>query len=105
MRGRAWHALHMFYHKSQQEGILALLVSNLPPKYTSVPTRNEPSFSAGCNTSLAFINASVSCVLFMVLYYLFSQGYYVFYRALAFASAFKATSTFSVLIKPLIWYE
>lgn len=61
---------------------LSLLVSSLPPKYTSVPTRSEPSFSAGCNASVAFINALVSCVLFMVLCHLFSQGYNVFYRAL-----------------------
>lgn len=91
--------------KSQQEGILSLLVSDLPPKHTSVTTRNEPSFPAGGNTSLAFINALVSGVLFMVLCHLFSQGYYVCYTALEFALAFKATSTFSVLIKPLIWHE
>lgn len=91
--------------KSQQEGILSFLVSDLPPECTSVTSRNEPSFPAGCNTSLAFINALVRCVLFMVLCCLFSQGYYVLYRALEFASAFKATGTFSGLIKPLIWYE
>ena len=66
-------------NKSQQEGLLSFLLSNLPLKCTSVPTRNEPSFSAGCNTSLAFIIALVRCVLFMVLCHLFSQGYYVFY--------------------------
>lgn len=88
--------------KSQQEGILSFLVSDLPPERTSVTTRNEPAFPAGCNTSLAFIDALVRCVLFMVLCCLFSQGYYVLYRAPEFASAFKATSTFPVLIKLLI---
>lgn len=65
-----------FSSKSQQEATLSVL--DLPPKCTSVTTRNEPSFTAGSNTSLAFINALVSCVVFIVSCHLFSQGYCIF---------------------------
>lgn len=86
--------------KSQQEGILSLLVSYLPPKYTNVTTRNEPSFPAGCNTSLAFINALVSCVLFRVLRIYFPRDIMLATQPLSLHQLLKLTAPFQFLLSP-----
>lgn len=86
--------------KSQQEGILFLMLSKLPPKCTSVPTRNEASFPVGCNTSLAFIDASVSCVLFMVYATYFPRGIMFSTQPLTLHQLLKLPAPFQFLLSP-----